>query len=65
MHDKRFLRLAEELTLIHEWEALWDNGNQHVRKARQIRRGEIVDELIAEIHSVSKDSFCTLYVAEA
>lgn len=47
MDNKRFLRLAEELTLIQKWEALWDDGDEHVRKARQIRREEIIHELIA------------------
>lgn len=65
MHNERFLRLAEELALIQECEALWDNGDEHVTKARQIRREEIVHELIAALYTFSNDSFCTVYVADA
>ena len=65
MHNKRFQRLAEELALIEVWAALWNSGDEHVRKARQIRREEIVHELSAVICSVRKDSFCIVYVAEA
>ncbi len=65
MHNKRFQRLAEELALIEEWKALWNSGDEHVRKARQIRREEILHELSAVIYPFSKDSFCIVYVAEA
>ena len=65
MDNKRFLRLTEELALIQKCEALWDNGDEYVRKARQIRREEIVHELIAALYSFSKDSFGIVHIAEA
>jgi|HubBroStandDraft_6_1064221.scaffolds.fasta_scaffold948685_2 hypothetical protein len=45
MHNERFRRLAEELTLIQVWEGLWNDDGEHARKARQIRREEILREL--------------------
>lgn len=45
MHNERFLRLTEELALIKVWEALWNDDSEIARKARQIRREEILREL--------------------
>jgi hypothetical protein len=45
MNDERFRRLADELALIQVWEALWNDDSENARKARQIRRDEILREL--------------------
>lgn len=65
MHHKRFQRLVEELALVQEWEALWNDGDDHVKRARQIRREEIIHELIASLNSFDRGSFSTFHVAEA
>jgi hypothetical protein len=45
MNDERFRRLADELALIQVWEAPWNDDSENARKARQIRRDEILREL--------------------